>query len=129
VLLQTIEPDARDADRRQAREHLANERTALAWTRTSVILIGLGFAVWRFGVFLQRSSTASPGESRASTLLGVALVATGLLAAGASMVRFVRARRQIRHGAFRPEAWLETATTAVTAALGAGVVAYLVLTP
>jgi putative membrane protein len=117
-----------DADRTQAREHLANERTALAWTRTSITLIGLGFAVARFGLFLQRTSVASQGESRTSTILGVALVAAGLFAAGAAMVRFVRARRQIRQRAFRPEAWLETVLTAVTASLGVALVAYLLTT-
>jgi putative membrane protein len=121
-------PPVASADGDQAREHLANERTALAWARTSVTLIGLGFAVSRFGLFLRRAGGGSQAESRASTILGLALVATGLAAAAASMVRFLRARRQIRQGAFRAEAWPETALTAVTTALGAGVIAYLLVT-
>jgi putative membrane protein len=35
------------------REHQANERTFLAWLRTSIALIGFGFAIARFGLFLQ----------------------------------------------------------------------------
>jgi len=31
------------------REHQANERTFLAWLRTSIALIGFGFAIARFG--------------------------------------------------------------------------------
>jgi uncharacterized membrane protein YidH (DUF202 family) len=35
------------------REHQANERTFLAWLRTSIGLIGFGFALSRFGLFLR----------------------------------------------------------------------------
>ena len=36
------------------REHLANERTFLAWLRTSIALIGFGLAIARFGLFLRQ---------------------------------------------------------------------------
>ena len=36
------------------REHQANERTFLAWLRTSIALIGFGFAIARFGIFLKQ---------------------------------------------------------------------------
>ncbi len=36
------------------REHLANERTFLAWVRTSLGLIGLGFVLARMGLFLRQ---------------------------------------------------------------------------
>jgi putative membrane protein len=35
------------------REHQANERTFLAWLRTSVALIGFGFAIARFSILTQ----------------------------------------------------------------------------
>jgi uncharacterized membrane protein YidH (DUF202 family) len=34
-------------------EYLANERTFLAWLRTCIAIIGLGFVVARFGLFLR----------------------------------------------------------------------------
>ena len=37
-----------------ARDHMANTRTLLAWLRTGIALIGLGFVVARFGLFLQQ---------------------------------------------------------------------------
>ncbi len=40
------------------REHQANERTFLAWLRTSVALIGFGFAIARFGLFLRQLRVA-----------------------------------------------------------------------
>ena len=42
-----VQPDKRGT------EYLANERTFLAWIRTSVSLISLGFVVERFGLFLR----------------------------------------------------------------------------
>lgn len=38
----------------RTREHLANERTFLAWIRTALGLIGLGFVVARMGLFLRQ---------------------------------------------------------------------------
>ncbi len=39
------------------REHQANERTFLAWLRTSIALIGFGFVIARFGLFLHELQT------------------------------------------------------------------------
>ncbi len=44
------------------REHQANERTFLAWLRTSIALIGFGFAIARFGLFLRELQTRSSIE-------------------------------------------------------------------
>jgi hypothetical protein len=41
------------------REHQANERTFLAWLRTSIALIGFGFAIARFGLFLRQLTNHS----------------------------------------------------------------------
>lgn len=35
------------------RDYLAAERTFLAWIRTGLALMGFGFVVARFGIFLQ----------------------------------------------------------------------------
>jgi putative membrane protein len=115
----------------RAREHLANERTLLAWVRTSLALMGLGFVVARFGLFLRQlaaetRSAADPGAA-ISTPLGVMLVAAGLLAMVLATVRFFRARAQIERGSFEPEAWAETVLVALTLAGGAGLIVYLVV--
>ena len=49
------EPDARD--------YLAQERTLLAWIRTGVGLIGLGFVVARFGVLLSAMGMRAPSPA------------------------------------------------------------------
>lgn len=40
-------------------DHLANERTFLAWVRTVLGLIGLGFVLARMGLFLRQLAAAS----------------------------------------------------------------------
>jgi putative membrane protein len=60
------------------RVYFAAERTLLAWVRTGITVIGLGFVVARFGLFLQiLRHEASPGSHLGSTLIGVGLVLLG----------------------------------------------------
>ena len=42
----------------RTRDHLANERTFLAWVRTALGLIGLGFVLARMGLFLAQLAVA-----------------------------------------------------------------------
>jgi len=55
--------------------HLANERTYLAWVRTGLVVITLGFAVARFGLALTAVEVL-PGI-RYSAIVGIALVLLG----------------------------------------------------
>ena len=60
---------------------LSMERTLLAWVRTSVALMGLGFVVARFGVFL-RALPGTEHDSAGSPIsiwLGAAMVALGVV--------------------------------------------------
>ncbi|MGO9645107.1 MAG: YidH family protein [Candidatus Bathyarchaeia archaeon] len=56
--------------------HLANERTYLAWVRTGIVVITLGFAVARFGLALTSVVEVIPGL-RYSSVVGTALVLLG----------------------------------------------------
>jgi len=56
--------------------HLANERTYLAWMRTGVVVITLGFAVARFGLALTSPVEVMPGL-RYSAVVGIGLVLLG----------------------------------------------------
>jgi putative membrane protein len=42
-------------------EHMANERTFLAWVRTALGLIGLGFVLARMGLFLRQIAITAQG--------------------------------------------------------------------
>jgi putative membrane protein len=58
------------------RVFFAAERTLLAWLRTGIAIVGLGFVVSRFGLFIHFMALQSPGhppqaEGIASGVLGV----------------------------------------------------------
>lgn len=63
------------------RVFFAAERTLLAWTRTGLSMMGFGFVVARFGLFLREMAAAHPEAAAHSTgfslWLGVALIALG----------------------------------------------------
>ena len=127
-----VTPTPRDRpEPTRAREHLANERTLLAWVRTAVALMGLGFVVARFGLFLRQLAlerAAPPEPAHASAVIGAALVGASVLLAAVSTVRFFRARAQIELGSYEPEAFTEVLAVAVTVLAGLALLAYLVLT-
>ncbi|WP_435011232.1 YidH family protein [Tundrisphaera lichenicola] len=67
------------------RVYFAAERTLLAWVRTGLTVMGLGFVVARFGLFLQLLERDTKGGSHiGSTLIGVGLVFLGSAAIAAS---------------------------------------------
>ena len=61
------------------RVFFAAERTLLAWVRTGIAAIGLGFLVARFGYFLLVINSKLPGSQHISSVIGVGLVIIGSL--------------------------------------------------
>ncbi len=80
---------------------LAAERTLLAWIRTGIALMGFGFVVSRFGLFLRELTAAGaqvrPGSSNASTT-GVVLVAAGIALNVWASVRHARMLARLKRG-------------------------------
>ncbi len=87
-------PKAPDAESFHLSDHLAAERTFLAWIRTGLALMGFGFVVARFGLFLQELQSIRPTGSAQSYGLslwfGTALIGTGVVVDVYSSVRYSR---------------------------------------
>jgi len=80
------------------RVFFAAERTLLAWQRTAIALIGLGFVIERFGLFLAMiaaSASMAPGHGPASLLFGVIFLLLGALVATVSALQFRRFVREL----------------------------------
>lgn len=93
------------------REHQANERTFLAWLRTSIALIGFGFAIARFGLFMRQLSFTltqqemPPHPFFNSETLGVSLVIFGIVTIVFAAWRYNQVFWQIESGDYQPIRW------------------------
>jgi putative membrane protein len=72
------------------RVFFAAERTLLAWQRTAIALMGFGFVVERFGLFLRMLGTQplSTSQRGFSLWLGVGLLLIGAAVAVVSALQF-----------------------------------------
>lgn len=112
------------------RTYFAEERTFLAWIRTGLGLMGVGFAVARFGLFLRQMSA---GEGHAAThagysvYAGVALVALGVAVNLFAVEHHVRTVRELSTGTWTPgRVSLQAIVLALLLALvGVGMAGYL----
>jgi putative membrane protein len=84
-------------DSRDPRVYLAVERTFLAWIRTGLALMGFGFVVARFGLFLRELASmrvaSTEDLSGLSVPLGTGLIVIGVavnILASINHVRFIR---------------------------------------
>jgi putative membrane protein len=113
-------------------DFFAAERTFLAWIRTGLALIGLGFVVARFGLFLQTMSIhLADSTYRAygpSLWFGTGLIILGVTVIAGSLWNFFRVVERLKHGSpgFDHPSWLAIAVTIALAAVGLAMAIYLI---
>jgi len=115
----------------RARDHLANERTFLAWVRTGVATIIFGFAIGRFSIALrefmklQGYKSVTPGFT---TWLGIISAAGGVLLILAGLGRYRKTRMQLDSNTFEPAGFVVDLVSYLLAIFGlvlAGYLAYI----
>jgi putative membrane protein len=114
-----------------ARDHLANERTFLAWVRTGIAVVVFGFAIGRFAIAL-RQWIQMEGNGRAiptsgvSVWFGTVAIFAGVIVCLAGLARYRRTREQLDSGKFEPAGFVIDLVAIVTALFGLALAAYLI---
>lgn len=86
---------------------LAAERTLLAWIRTGLAMMGFGFVVARFGLFLREleaaQHTTTPASPRLSLYFGTTLVFIGVVVNIWAAFSHMRMLRRFSDGTWTPQ--------------------------
>jgi putative membrane protein len=114
-----------EAQQGKATDYLANERTFLAWVRTGLTIIALGFVVVKFGLLIHELRGGTQGDSRLSAPIGIVLVGLGGALVLLALLRSRQAERDITAGTYRPDPLLTTALALGTALVAVLLAAYL----
>ena len=110
---------------------LAAERTMLAWIRTGLAMMGFGFVVARFGIFLREVAAAEvhapPTTVGYSQWIGTALIVLGVLVNVLAAAGHYRFLSRLKRGELdEVSTWtLSMVVSLIVAAFGLGMAAYL----
>ncbi len=116
------------------RVHMANERTFLAWIRTSIGIMAFGFVVEKFALFMKRIAylfgkpdipKAIPKSFGYSTVFGIGLVAMGALMGLLAFVHYKKTERQIEDDTYRPSVILDILVAMGMLVIGVFLVFYM----
>ncbi|MBF0557666.1 MAG: DUF202 domain-containing protein [Nitrospirae bacterium] len=125
------EVDIETSKHRNRRVHMANERTFLAWIRTSIGIMAFGFVVEKFALFVRQFSLAfgkevvapSPGYS---SIFGAVLVGFGALMGVLAFFRFKKMEKQIDTDTYQPSFLLDVMVTLTLLAIAVFLVIYII---
>ncbi len=119
------------------RVHMANERTFLAWIRTSIGIMAFGFVVVKFALFIRQIASmlkmsgfpqmhAVLPPNGYSSFFGIALVGLGALMGVLSFVRYKKVEKEIDEDTYQPSLILDILLTLSVVAVGIFLVIYLI---
>jgi len=113
----------------RARDHLANERTFLAWLRTGLAIVVFGFAIGRFAIAIRQFLQIQGHTFRTAGLtvwIGAIAILGGVLLTLAGLLHYRRTRDQLESGMFKPAGFLVDLVGILVAMFGLALAGYLV---
>jgi uncharacterized membrane protein YidH (DUF202 family) len=120
---------------RNRRAHMANERTFLAWIRTSIGIMAFGFVVEKFALFIRQVSyflgkssgdITAPPSHKYSSIFGIILISLGTVMGTLSFIRYKKVEKQIDGDTYHPSLILDILLTLAILAIGIFLVIYLI---
>jgi putative membrane protein len=123
IALPEVKTKRRNSSR--IRDHLANERTYLAWMRSAIALMGFGVLIARLRMF-QAPVVPSPGNG---WKLGLVFSVVGLITVLLTTQHYFAVRHDIDEETYEPaDRWVITFSLSMLI-LGAGVIFYMFTVP
>jgi putative membrane protein len=116
------------------KDHLANERTFLAWVRTCIGIMAFGFVVEKFALFIRQityfldKSTVHPSHQISSgyaSIVGIALVLIGTILCLFAFLDYKRVEKQISEASYYPSKTLNILLTFTVFSTGLILIIYL----
>ncbi|HUD02327.1 MAG TPA: DUF202 domain-containing protein, partial [Rhabdochlamydiaceae bacterium] len=116
-------------------DHLANERTFLAWIRTNLGIMAFGFVVEKFSFFIreiasaigksgvQEPTSALPGYS---SIFGISLIGIGALLCVFAFFKFKKTEKEIDEKTSQPSHGLVTLLALGVFLVGVFLIIYLI---
>ncbi len=102
-------------------EHLANERTILAWVRTSIAVMTFGVALNRFSLFLlefHRTPESEQAVNRHGETVGIGLIALGVLIMIGASWHYIHVSQSIEQETYRPRRFMIIGVAFAVVAIG-----------
>ena len=112
-------------------DHLANERTFLAWIRTSVGVMAFGFVVVKFSLFVKQLSLLLGKQlivqqKGYSAIMGVVLVAVGAFTSVFAYLRYKKTEKQIDQNIYQSSSLLISLLVTFVFLISVLLIAYLI---
>ena len=124
--------EKKQARARNRRVHMANERTFLAWIRTSIGIMAFGFIITKFFAASAFSPTSAVQSSIKGlnyyAFLGIFLVFLGAAAGFLAVYRYLVTEKQIIEGTYRPSIASDVMVAILLGCIGILLVIYLIKT-
>lgn len=110
----------------RVRDHLANERTYLAWMRSGIALMGLGVVIVRLRILRPPLAPQAPGNG---WKLGLTFSLVGMVMVLFSSQHYFQVQRDIEEDTYQPDTYWVLLSTAAILLLGVGVLYYVFTLP
>ena len=120
--------------KQSANDHLANERTLLAWIRTAIAIMAFGFVVVKFSLFLKQVAFWVSGKNieadryTSSSFLGIGIVVVGALTMALSYVKYKKTERQLLNHQFKTSSRLILILILIVSVMSVFLILYLIET-
>src|SRR5512143_1402799 len=112
------------------RVHMANERSFIAWVRTSIAIMAFGFVVEKFSLFVKQmgyylGKELVPPQPGYSSIIGIVLVAVGVVMGILAFIRYKAVEKQIDDDSYRPSPILSVLLFLALLSIGVFLILYL----